>query len=74
MQALFSNFGYAYLDVRPTIELEEVGKVRGCVNIPIMHAQRKYNTEEKRKVLQKEDNPDFISEVCLGYTFTILHD
>lgn len=64
LQALFSNFGYTYLDVRPKLELEEVGKVKGCVNVPIMHAIRKYSSEKQKKVLQKEDNPDFVSEVC----------
>ena len=65
MQALFSNFGYTYLDVRPSLELEEVGKVKGSVNIPIVHAKRKYSSEKQKKVLEKEDNPNFIQEVGL---------
>lgn len=69
LQALFSNFGYTYLDVRPSLELEEVGKVKGSVNISLVNATRKYSSEKKKKVLQKEDNPNFIQEVshhCLS--------
>lgn len=62
-RALFSNLGYTYLDVRPALELEEVGKVKGSVNIPLMHAQRKYSSEQHKKILQKQDNPDFVSQV-----------
>ena len=67
LQALFSNFGYTYLDVRPSLELEEVGKVKGSVNVPIVNASRKYSSEKQKKVLQKEDNPNFIQEVSLSY-------
>lgn len=62
-QALFSNLGYTYLDVRPEIELEEIGKVKGSVNIPIVLATRRYDPDQGRKVSIKEDNPDFIAEV-----------
>ena len=63
MQALISNLGYVYLDVRPSLELEEVGQVRGCVNIPIMHARRVWNSQEGKKALQKEDNLEFVQQV-----------
>jgi len=62
-RALFSNLGYTYLDVRPSIELEEVGKVRGSVNIGIKNARRKYSTEKGKKILEKSDNPDFVAQV-----------
>jgi rhodanese-related sulfurtransferase len=62
-RALFSSLGYTYLDVRPSLELEEVGKVRGSVNIGIAHAQRKWNSEKGKRVLEKSDNPDFVAEV-----------
>ena len=62
-QALFSTFGYTYLDVRPSLELEEVGKVKGSVNIPLVNASRKYSSEKQKKVLQKEDNPNFVQDV-----------
>ena len=65
MQALFSNLGYTYLDVRPSLELEEVGKVRGSVNIPIRHAKRKYSTEKGKKILEKYDNEDFVAQAGL---------
>lgn len=63
LQALFSNLGYVYLDVRPALELEEVGKVRGCINIPIVHARRVWNSQEGKKALTKEENPDFVRQV-----------
>lgn len=63
MQTLFSDLGYTYLDVRPALELEEVGKVKGSVNVPIAHASRRYDSEQQKKVLKKEDNPDFIAQV-----------
>ena len=62
MQALFSDLGYAYLDVRPALELE-VGKVRGCINIPIMHARRVWDSEKGRKALKKEENLEFVQQV-----------
>ena len=39
-QVLFSSDGYTYLDVRPRLEYEEAGRVKGSVNIPIMNARR----------------------------------
>lgn len=53
MQVLFSEDGYAYLDVRPTLELEEVGKVKGSVNIPLYNSVRKFNSETRQKVRPK---------------------
>ncbi len=52
-----------YLDVRPSLELEEVGKVKGSVNVPIKNSKRVWSPEEKKKVIQKEDNPDFVKQV-----------
>ena len=63
MQALVSSLGYTYLDVRPALELEEAGKVRDCVNIPIVNATRKWDAKEQKKVVRKEDNPNFIAQV-----------
>jgi hypothetical protein len=63
LQVLFSEGGYTYLDVRPALECEEVGKVKGSVNIPMMHAKRVYDPEQRKKVLQKEENPDFVAQV-----------
>lgn len=50
MQVLFSEDGYTYLDVRPTLELDEVGKVKGSVNIPLYNSVRKFNSETRQKV------------------------
>lgn len=52
-----------YLDVRPTLELDAVGKFRGCVNIPIMDARWVWDAAQGKKVVQKEDNLEFIAQV-----------
>ncbi len=62
-QALFSDAGYTYLDVRPALEYEDVGRVKGSVNIPIMNSKKVYDPEQKKKVVQKEENPNFIEQV-----------
>lgn len=62
-RVLFTEAGYTYLDVRPALELEEVGKVRGCVNIPIVNSKWVYNPEERKKTIVKEDNPAFVEQV-----------
>lgn len=62
-RVLFSEGGYVYLDVRPTLELEEVGKVKGCVNVPLVLSTRKYDPEQNKKVVFKEDNPDFVAQI-----------
>ena len=51
--------------MRPTLELEEVGKVKGSVNIPIKLATRRWDAEQGKKVVQKEDNPDFVAQVSV---------
>lgn len=52
VQALVSNGGYTYLDVRPAIELEQVGKVNGVnmVNIPVMNGGSRWSSEKRKKV------------------------
>lgn len=62
-QVLYSEDGYTYLDVRPELEVQEVGKVKNSVNIPIMHATRKYDPEQKKKVVQKSPNEAFADVV-----------
>lgn len=62
-RVLFSELGYTYLDVRPKLELEEVGKVRGSVNIPLVNAKRVYKAEEGKKVIEREENPDFVAQI-----------
>jgi 2,4-dienoyl-CoA reductase-like NADH-dependent reductase (Old Yellow Enzyme family) len=63
LQALYSNGGYTYLDVRTQLEVEEVGKIKDSVNIPLMLASRKYDPETREKKLVKEQNTDFIRQV-----------
>jgi hypothetical protein len=63
LQALYSNGGYTYLDVRTQLEVEEVGKIKDSVNIPMMLASRKYDPETREKKLVKEPNTDFIRQV-----------
>ena len=62
-QCLMERGGYTYLDVRPSPELDAVGKVKGSVNVPIMNGTFKYNPELRKKELIKEDNPDFVRRV-----------
>jgi hypothetical protein len=62
-QCLVEKGGYVYLDVRPTLELDAVGKFRGCVNIPIMDARWVWDAEQGKKVVEKEDNLEFIAQV-----------
>ncbi len=61
-QVLYSSEGYTYLDVRPKLENEEVGRVRNSVNIPMVNLKRVWDPEQKKKILQKEDNEHFIDQ------------
>ena len=64
-QVLFSEDAYTYLDVRPRLEYEEAGRVKGSVNIPIMNARRVWDPESKKKVIQREPNENFSEQVTL---------
>ena len=71
LQVLVERGGYIYLDVRPAMELGDTGRVKGCVNIPIMDAKWVYNTREQKKELQSCENDDFVEQVgggavCVG--------
>ena len=63
MQVLYSEEGYTYLDVRPKLEFEEVGRVKGSVNIPLVNLRRVWDPEQKKKIIHKEDNEKFIEQV-----------
>lgn len=65
LQCLYSNGGYTYLDVRSALEVEEVGKVKDSVNIPFVICTRVYDSAEKKKVIKKENNTEFIAQVRL---------
>lgn len=41
----------------------QVGKWKGCINVPLVLASWKYNAEERKKEVVKEDNPDFVAQV-----------
>lgn len=63
MQALYSNGGYTYLDVRSALEVDEVGKVKDSVNIPFVICTRVYDAQEGKKVIKKEENTEWINQV-----------
>lgn len=60
---LFTEGGYKYLDVRPELELDAVGKVKGCINVPLFNSVSKYDPEQKKKVVTKSENPNFVNMV-----------
>lgn len=60
---LFTEAGYKYLDVRPEIELEATGKIKGNINVPFVNARWKYDPEQKKKVVEKEPNEKFVEQV-----------
>ena len=62
-QILFSEGNYTYLDVRPELELDETGKVRGCVNVGLFDSKRVWDSEKGEKIIVKKENPDFIKQV-----------
>lgn len=64
-RVLFSELGYRFLDVRPEIELDATGKVKGCINVPFMNAKYRFDTEKREKVLEKTEIPEeeFIAAV-----------
>lgn len=62
-QVLFSELGYNYIDVRPAYEYDEAGKVKGSVNIPIKNTNKVFSAAENKKILVKEENPNFLKMV-----------
>mmetsp|Transcript_948 Transcript_948/g.2896 ORF Transcript_948/g.2896 Transcript_948/m.2896 type:complete len:272 (-) Transcript_948:843-1658(-) len=63
-RALYSDGGYTYLDVRPKLEVDDIGKVKGSVNVPMANSVRKYDPEQRKKVVQNlGKNEDFIKEI-----------
>ncbi|KAI3428514.1 hypothetical protein D9Q98_007337 [Chlorella vulgaris] len=62
-RCLIEKAGYVYLDVRPELERDAVGKAKGSINIPICNAKWVWNAEEGKKKMQKEDNELFIQQV-----------
>lgn len=64
-RVLFSTLGYVYLDVRPALEYEDAGKVRGSVNIPLMNSKKVF--KDGKVSFEKTSNPDFIKTVRKRY-------
>lgn len=62
-RALYSNFGYTYVDVRPALEVDEVGKFKGAVHVPFMNSKKVYNAETRQKDIIKSPNAEFISMI-----------
>lgn len=68
VQALVSSLGWTYLDVRSKLETEDVGKVKIAVNIPCVNCTKKWNSEQGKKVIQKEENEAFLDMVRIAMT------
>lgn len=51
------------MDVRSAYECDNVGKVKGGVNVPYVNLKRVYNAETQQKDVVKTPNPDFIKLV-----------
>lgn len=49
--------------MRPEYELDQAGKVRGCVNVPVYTAENKYDAAAGKKILKKFPNEKFIAQV-----------
>ena len=47
---------------RPGCTPSQVGKWRGCINVPLVNSSWKYNAETRKKEVVKEDNLDFIAQ------------
>lgn len=44
------SVGYKYVDVRPAFEWDDFGHAAQAVNVPVMHMERKWSSEEQKKV------------------------
>lgn len=71
VQALVSSLGWTYLDVRSKLETEDVGKVKIAVNIPCVNCTKKWNSEQGKKVIQKEENEAFLDMVRNAMTLQV---
>lgn len=76
MQALVSDGQYKYLDVRPQIEFEDVGKVTGSINVPIMYGRKKWSSKKQKKVgirASPEGSWSLVSTAAISLTWTGHH-
>lgn len=60
---LMKEAGYIYLDVRSYLAVDTYGHVPGSVNIPIIAASRKWDSEKGDNVVTVEPLDDFIDHV-----------
>ncbi|GMH41832.1 hypothetical protein BSKO_09742 [Bryopsis sp. KO-2023] len=60
---LIKEAGYTYLDVRSYLAVDTYGHVPGSVNIPIISASRRWDSEKGDNVVTVEPLDDFIDHV-----------
>jgi rhodanese-related sulfurtransferase len=56
------DLGYTYVDVRPTAEAEDQGKLKAQVPVPFMLGKSSYNSSTKQREIIKSPNPNFVKE------------
>ena len=59
--------------MRSELECEEVGKVKGSINVPWVILKRVYDPEAHAKVVKKELNKDFAKLVSSSALWTCMH-
>lgn len=59
-RTLFDN-GYIFLDVRPQLEYDSIGSVKGSVHIPFVTAKKRF--EDGKMIVDLEDNMQFEAQV-----------
>eukprot|EP01026_Neomeris_dumetosa_P020865 TRINITY_DN1843_c0_g2_i1.p1 TRINITY_DN1843_c0_g2~~TRINITY_DN1843_c0_g2_i1.p1 ORF type:complete len:226 (-),score=28.24 TRINITY_DN1843_c0_g2_i1:163-840(-) len=60
-RVLFKEGGYTFLDVRPALEADMIGKLTGSTTIPYKIAKKKF--VDNKMVLESSDNENFAEEV-----------
>jgi rhodanese-related sulfurtransferase len=56
------DLGYTYVDVRPTAEIEDQGKLRVCAIVPFKNGKSAYNSATQQREVIKSANPNFVKE------------
>lgn len=56
------SIGYKYVDVRPAFEWDDAGHAVQAVSVPVMNMERKWSSEEQKKVSIKSENTDFVKQ------------
>eukprot|EP01023_Acetabularia_acetabulum_P041755 TRINITY_DN4089_c0_g1_i1.p2 TRINITY_DN4089_c0_g1~~TRINITY_DN4089_c0_g1_i1.p2 ORF type:complete len:223 (-),score=48.69 TRINITY_DN4089_c0_g1_i1:403-1071(-) len=60
-RALFSDGGYTFLDIRPTLEVDMIGKLRNSVTVPYKIAKKRFEAGEM--IITTKPNENFLAEV-----------